>query len=131
MTTKYQMTGTLTEHLPVDRIGDAADYLVQDDMTRWVDASVEPVIDHVEWRLHGDGYNWTVTVIASRDLKAGEIRVMEEWISGQNSDGLGENFEQRDFAELFDTDYYGSPIEDTYRMVSFDWQTNPHKLIKL
>ena len=61
-----------------------------------------------------------------RLLNQDELDFVSSWITGQNSDGLGEGFEQQEFAWMpydDDDDYY-----DDGEMASFDWQTNNYKL---
>lgn len=128
MTTKYQMTGKLVDS--VNSLSLANDYLQDDDMTKYVPESLEGIVLDVEWSLTDD-ISWQVRVVASRDLDPKETAELEDWISGQNSDGLGEGFEQQPFAEKFERDYWGEIDEDSWHMASFDWETNPHKLVKL
>ena len=39
--------------------------------------------------------------VDGRELTEQELEKLSDWISGQNSDGLGEGFEQQDFAESY------------------------------
>lgn len=71
-----------------------------DDMARYFSRSetVKAKIQHCEWRFENfDGCLYgRVDVILSAPLTEAEIEIVKEWISGQNSDGLGEGFEQQD-----------------------------------
>jgi hypothetical protein len=150
----YRISGTLTGIIEPENVAEAQAYLTDDDMTQYLDDSIAKRIEHVEWKLEADGHAWSVTAFATRRLSEDEQRVLSEWVSGQNSDGLGEGFEQQDFAwdEDEETECYecrgtGSIIcdDDGYelsedcdmcggsgthesdgRMISFDWKTNPH-----
>jgi hypothetical protein len=62
--------------------------------------------------------------VTHRPLTDEESKQISEWISGQNSDGLGEGFEQQSFAEI-----EGDDENDDWAMASFDWQTNPCTLV--
>ena len=121
----YESTGKLTGTIERENLEAAQDYLTQDDMTQYVDGSIRGAVESVEWRLGFDGSSYSVRAVTNRELTDDELRVLAEWTSGQNSDGLGESFEQQDFAWVEgpdpdeDEDYY----EDGH-MVSFDWKTN-------
>jgi hypothetical protein len=128
----YRTSGSLTE--PVNSVGAAREYLRRDDMTQFVRHAsfkgLEQVVHHIEWDLL-DEASWQVTVVTQRKLTAEESAGLSEWISGQNSDGLGEGFEQQDFAEHSSYSYDEGEDED-FSMSSFDWQTNecPLELVK-
>lgn len=123
----YQSTGQLTDAIPHEHVEAAQAYLAQDDMTQYVDESIAGAVERVEWRLHHNGRDYTVEAVTSRELTDDELRVLAEWTSGQNSDGLGECFEQQDFAWVEGPDPDEDEDEDYYEdghMVSFDWKTN-------
>lgn len=131
----YRTTGHLTGHIEPANVGIAQAYLVEHDMTQFVDDSVEAKVAHVEWHLHADGHNYHVDVKTIKPLNDDELRVMGEWISGQNSDGLGEGFEQQEFAEEQADECgdcedceNGYECDRAYGMISFDWQTNKSEL---
>lgn len=133
MTTKYRTGGELTN--PVSDINAANAYLKEDDMTQYVGiwgdtVALKDIVFDIEWGLTSES-TWVVEVITTRPLTDTESAALSNWISGQNSDGLGEGFEQQSFAEHFETDRYGDIDEDTYRMSSFDWETNPCTLEKI
>lgn len=125
----YKTGGNLTGS--VSDVEAARDYLRRDDMTVYVKHAsfegLDKLVHDIRWDLV-DEVTWTVTVITNRLLTAEESTGLSEWISGQNSDGLGEGFEQQEFAESYDRDSHGDIDEDSYAMASFDWQTNDCKL---
>ena len=116
----YTTSGTLTN--PVNDLGLAQQYLSESDMTQYIDDRLTGVVLDIRWELTSVA-SWKVTVVAQRELTDDEEAAISSWISGQNSDGLGEGFEQQAFAEEDDED-------DEYSVVmsSFDWQTNGCKL---
>lgn len=114
----YEMTGTLTAPLEEENVQAAQEYLTADAMEEYLDESLSAV-KTLTWQLLDDGYNYVVTAVASRNLTPAELKLLGEEVSGQNSDGLGEGFEQQNFAESEDG------------MVSFDWTTNPHTFVEV
>lgn len=123
---------------PVTDIEDAQAYLSEDDMTQYVDVKADDgselsdVIESVEWELTSEE-SGDIDVTATRELSQSELDRMSEWIGGQNSDGLGESFEQQPFAnyeEESDYDDYDDYDDGAYVMASFDWRTNDYKLTK-
>lgn len=123
----YQTSGTLTGSIDTEeKVAQAQDYLQNDDMTQYLDEPLSDVIERIKWYLNNDGHTWYVEAISARVLSDQELKQLSDWVSGQNSDGLGEGFEQQDFAETpsgygdgeYDEDYENSS------MISFDWETN-------
>lgn len=133
----YRTTGHLTHAIPDEGIAEAQAYLLEPNMAEYMDESIAEVVARVEWHLNGDGYNYYVEAICTRPLNDDELRVLAQWVSGQNSDGLGEGFEQQGFAWVEDEDEdCRDPWcdEDHYaegHMCSFDWETNDSKFIRV
>ena len=116
----YITEGTLTH--PVSDYTAARDYLRSDDMTKYVDKDLAEIVHDISWDLTDDD-SWKVVIITVRELTAEESKALSAWICGQNSDGLGEGFEQQPFAEhSLDCDY--DDDDDRFTMSSFDWETN-------
>lgn len=131
----YQTTGHLTDSIASDKIDAAQQYLRPDfDMTQIVNdnAKLDGALELIEWTLHNDGYNYSVVAVTSRELTEAELKQLASEVSGQNSDGLGEGFEQQDFAWNPDGEcgecegcIDGWECEDDGgHMCSFDWVTN-------
>jgi hypothetical protein len=132
MTTTYRATGRLTH--PVSDLAAARRFLRCEEtgMTVHIWQDRRDGVHRVSWDLL-DEQTWEVTLVADRDLPDEQLRLLSEWISGQNSDGLGEGFEQQPFAEHGSPDdWYGEDgeIEDM-QMSSFDWETNPCELARV
>lgn len=105
--------------------GQADAFLRADDMTQYLDDHLREKVAKVEWNLEGtDG--GTIDVEAKQELTSDELAELSDWIGGQCSDGLGESFEQRDFAQIYDYDDWGG--EEWVGMISFDWESNNYKL---
>ena len=106
---------------PVTDVEKANKYLHEDDMTQFIDSDLEDFVIHIEWNLTNtmQGY---VEVQTSDIVSIDILERISEWIKGQNSDGLGESFEQQDFALHYHED------TDDYSNACFDWYTNDYEL---
>ena len=72
-----------------------------------------------------------ITLETNDYLNDNESKEISDWICGQNSDGLGEGFEQQPFAS-YDLNEENESDDDYYEewvMASFDWQYNNYPLI--
>lgn len=141
MTVIYETKGKLTEAIPQEHVAEAMMYLMVDHegnllhMEQYLDQPLNGVVTELTWKLDKNGHDYTVRAIASRELSADELRVLSLEVSGQNSDGLGESFEQQDFAwstEEYECGECDSCVhgwscdeeQDGGHMISFDWKTN-------
>lgn len=121
---------------PVNDFGAADLYLAADDMTEYLhgaESDTKDFVTNVEWILEDEESGYII-VDTNRELTDDESKRISEWIRGQCSDGLGEGFEQQDFAGPTDEE-----IEQGYEdgddlieecMSSFDWRTNKYLLIR-
>ena len=120
--TKFNLTA------PVIDFEAAYDYLIEDNMTDYLhnaEISGHDKVIHIAWYLMTEEKGY-IEVQTDGELTAEESRAISDWIRGQNSDGLGEGFEQQDFAcYSLDDDEDGY---DEYVMASFDWETNDYEL---
>jgi len=113
---------TLTN--PVNDLEAAQAYLTDDDMTKyWKREHKQSKVIKIQWDLI-DEQSGHIVVITNDELIANEADELSDWISGQNSDGLGEGFEQQNFAWISYDDE-----EDEGEMASFNWETNDYKLV--
>lgn len=121
----------------------ARDYLVEDDMTEYllhysdVEEKALEKVRHIEWVLTDTDKGY-IELITSAYLTKKQLAQISDWVRGQNSDGLGENFEQQDFAfynacageycEFYneDEDEWYEEEDENWVMASFDWSTNEY-----
>jgi hypothetical protein len=110
-------------------------------------------IDMIEWVLQTEERGYII-LETNASLSKEELAQVSRWVQGQNSDGLGEGFEQQEFAcyyynestgesvsesaidmdesDLLDglddqeLEYYDREAYYTYIMASFDWMTNDY-----
>lgn len=134
---KYQTTFYLLAD--VLDLEDAQAYLEEDNMLYYFDnEEIKRKLQSMTWHLVdcGSGY---IEVIANEELSENELEEISEYIKGQNSDGIGESFEQQDFAsydaallndrgEIDDSLLYDDDYEEDWVMASFDWNSNYYVL---
>ena len=105
----YQTDFLLSE--PVCDLEAAQEYLSEDNMADYFDAygnitdELVDAVTRIDWILD-DEMSGHITVETTRDLEPSEMEAVSDWIVGQNADGIGEGFEQRDFACFTDESYY-------------------------
>ena len=127
MTVIYKTQGSLTH--PVSDLNAAREFLREHgkDIHQYIyPDEAKPNVHSVTWDLRNQ-IAWEVTVVADEELPPVQRELLSSWISGQNSDGLGEGFEQQPFAEhdLDEDEYEDGEERDQFIMSSFDWETNP------
>lgn len=83
-------------------IDDMVQFFKRSDSVKEKLASIVWSVDEVDGKLYG-----RVNVRLKEPLTEGETEILKEWINGQNSDGLGEGFEQR-AVEIEEGDLYVS-----------------------
>lgn len=79
---------------------------------------IESIVESIEWILD-DSESGHIDLITNHELTEDDISYISNWVSDQNSDGLGERFEQQDFAIGLDDD--GEEV-----IASFDWDSNDY-----
>ena len=124
MTVTYKAQGSLTE--PVNDLNAAREFLREHTMNihQYIyPDEAQANVHSITWDLRNQ-VAWEVTVIADQPLPPAQRERLSEWISGQNSDGIGEGFEQQPFAEHFEEEDPEDGNEG-WIMSSFDWETNP------
>lgn len=77
-------------------------YLQEDDMTEYLPDNLKAKVDYIEWSITDDGANLEIQLQLNAPLTPEETAELESWIGGQNSDGLGENFEQQDWSSEYE-----------------------------
>lgn len=119
---------------PVNDFDAAYSYLTEDDMTEYLldDDRGCSKVESIRWELV-DEQSGYIEVITNELLTDDEKKNISDWIRGQNSDGLGEGFEQQRFAEYQEEEDWYDEDEDEYYegewvSASFDWSTNPYRL---
>lgn len=142
---KYVTPFTLTN--PVFDLDAAQGYLTADNMTEYLIEDLDdsctcfqvPMshlkdkIISIVWNLKDD-CSGQIELLTTEEIPQSELDQISDWVQGQCSDGLGEGFEQQDFAFYEDqddlTDWEDDedpiPCDDHWVMASFDWRTNKY-----
>lgn len=127
----------------------AQGYLTEDDMVNYLLKELDDSCSYfqipmshlkdkilgVNWHLEDENSGY-IELITTEEIPQAELNQISEWVRGQCSDGLGEGFEQQDFAFYEDEDDLDaweddedcpiSPCDDHWVMCSFDWSTNKY-----
>ena len=114
---------------PVLDMEEAQNYLSEDNMTDYLHQDLkftQDAVNLIQWRLK-DEQSGVIYLECRRKLSNDESKKISEWITGQNADGLGEGFEQQDFAFYNDSDE-NDDEDGCWVMASFDWETNSYEL---
>ena len=105
---------------PVNDVDAADEYLQDDEMLYYFDEGLlKDKLISIEWYMKTDSRG-SIMVTSKEELTREELDEISRFISGQNSDGLGEGFSQQDFAER--------KIDGEYKYSTFDWETNDYHL---
>lgn len=102
-------------------------------------------VKSIEWVLEDEYYpdNGYIELITYEKLEPSTLSKISEWVRGQNSDGLGEGFEQQQFAERIvgpdgeviepdkEENYYDLAEEEnsgySWEMASFCWKSDSYE----
>ena len=79
---------------------------------------VGSVTESIKWILD-DSESGHIEVITTQELSEDDLSYLSRWVNEQHSDGIGEGFEQQDFA-------VGLDDEGDEAIASFDWDTNDY-----
>jgi len=112
----------LTE--PVRDVEKASAYLTADQMTDYllddyeVLKSARDRVFQIEWQL-STATAGNIVLVSKKPLTDTELDSIANWVMGQNSDGLGEGFEQQPFACYLNDDEYEADLEETGENLDF------------
>lgn len=128
---------------PVIDVNEAKQFLLRENMTNYLKSDnktskIAQDIISITWILKNEDSGY-IELESNNEIQDSDLDIISNWVSGQNSDGLGESFEQQDFACYcsHDTPNYWeydeeweamAPVDDRdWFMASFDWKTNDYK----
>ena len=135
--THFWLDGLPGDHLggdfDMDEFNRAKHYLEDEEMVKYYDGPAEDKLVHIQWILEPNDEGSGFIVVDSKEpLTDEELADVSDFIKGQNSDGLGEGFEQN-FSYYNDDpgdDWYPEydDFEEFAQMCSFDWMNNDYTL---
>lgn len=119
----YHMPFRLTR--PVNDIEKASAYLTADQMIDYllddseVLKSARDRVFQIEWQL-STATTGNVVLVSKKPLTNVELGSIAGWVMSQNSDGLGEGFEQQPFACYLNDEEYEADLEETREYIDPD-----------
>lgn len=109
--------------------------LLRDDIgAKFLEAADSKFVS-ITWNLVDEDSGY-IEVVTTEELWDQALDAISQWIRGHCADGVGETFEQMDFANyntlgdswMFDDEEEEMEYEASWVMASFDWRTNKYKL---
>lgn len=135
--TKFHLLKPVLE----DKYHLANEYL-NEPMEQYLHGELKEVISKIRWRLT-DLDMGQITAFTEVPLTEKQLASLSDWVRGQCSDGLGEGFEQQDFANYdvglidewtgrYDPErVWEDDYEEYWVMASFDWETNRYEFVEI
>lgn len=114
----------------VNDFQEAHDFLLEDEMTKYlkennhIPSKIRKVVYNIHWELVDINHGY-IELQTTAPLSEQDLEYISDWVIGQNSDGLGENFEQQDFASVFEEhrfDFDYSCWEKEYNDAIDEWE---------
>lgn len=131
----YKAELQLSEPLLEENFKEAQMYLEDDDMTNYLPEELTDKITEIRWILEDESGGY-YKIVSEDELTFLDFEKINEWISEQNLDGLGEGFSQQDFSELEDYShvYIEDPedwsIEENYDNIEYNDDSNDEDWIE-
>ena len=104
----YRTYFDLSDNIPDEHWMEARKYLDEDNMANYLPDELSEKVILIQYDLITNNKGF-INIISNALLTQEELIELKNELDGQNSDGLGEGFEQQEFAELHnseDEDYY-------------------------
>lgn len=121
----YRTYFDLSDNVPDEYWMEARKYLDEDNMANYLPDELSEKIILIQYDLITNNRGF-INIISNALLTQEELIVLKDELDGQNSDGLGEGFEQQEFAEL-----RNSEDEDDYTCIYIEDNVDVPSLIKV
>ena len=121
----YRTYFDLSDSIPDEHWMEARKYLDEDNMANYLPDELSEKIILIQYDLITNNRG-CINIISNALLTQEELIALKDELDGQNSDGLGEGFEQQEFAEL-----HNSEDEGDYTCIYIDDNVDVPSLIKV
>ncbi len=121
----YRTYFDLSDNIPDEHWMEARKYLDEDNMANYLPDELSEKIILIQYDLITNNRGF-INIISNVLLTQEELIALKDELDGQNSDGLGEGFEQQEFAEL-----HSSEDEDDYTCIYIEDNVDVPSLIKV
>lgn len=121
----YRTYFDLSDNIPDEHWMKARKYLDEDNMANYLPDELSEKIILIQYDLITNNRGF-INIISNALLTQEELIALKNELDGQNSDGLGEGFEQQEFAEL-----RNSEDEDDYTYIYIEDNVDVPSLIKV
>lgn len=121
----YRTYFDLSDNIPDEHWMEARKYLNEDNMANYLPDELLEKIILIQYDLITNNRGF-INIVSNSLLTQEELIALKDELDGQNSDGLGEGFEQQGFAEL-----HNSEDEDDYTCIYIEDNVDVPSLIKM
>ena len=121
----YRTYFDLSDNVPDEYWMEARKYLDEDNMANYLPDELSEKIILIQYDLITNNKGF-INIISNALLTQEELIELKNELDGQNSDGLGEGFEQQEFAEL-----HNSEDEDDYACIYIEDNVDVPSLIEI
>lgn len=121
----YRTYFDLSDNIPDEHWMEARKYLNEDNMANYLPDELSEKIILIQYDLITNNKGF-INIISNALLTQEELIALKDELDGQNSDGLGEGFEQQEFAEL-----HNSEDEDDYTCIYIEDNVDVPSLIEM
>lgn len=121
----YRTYFDLSDNVPDEYWMEARKYLDEDNMANYLPDELSEKIILIQYDLITNNKGF-INIISNALLTQEELIELKNELDGQNSDGLGEGFEQQEFAEL-----HNSEDEDDYTCIYIEDNVDVPSLIEI
>ena len=121
----YRTYFDLSDNIPDKHWMEARKYLDEDNMANYLPDELSEKVILIQYDLITNNKGF-INIISNALLTQEELIELKNELDGQNSDGLGEGFEQQEFAEL-----HNSEDEDDYTYIYIEDNVDVPSLIEM
>ena len=121
----YRTYFNLSDNIPDEHWMEARKYLDEDNMANYLPDELSEKVILIQYDLITNNKGF-INIISNALLTQEELIELKNELDGQNSDGLGEGFEQQEFTELRNSEH-----EDDYTCIYIEDNVDVPSLIEM